>query len=72
MLARMISGFLLSSGRVMWVAPIRVSSRTIGPPAEATTAVQPISVSPWAISMVPRSTPPVTSDGSTCSTTGTG
>ncbi len=38
-LARMTNGFFDASGSVTCRAPARSSSRTIGPPAEATTAL---------------------------------
>ncbi len=61
-------GFFDASGSVTCVAPMRSSSRTIGPPAEATIAFQPAATSAAATSIVPRSTPPATRRGNTCKT----
>ncbi len=64
----MVSGLRLASGRVMWRPPACSTAGTRRPPALATSAVHPASAIAWVISIVPRSTPPVTSDGSTWST----
>ena len=69
-LRRMTSGFFVASGRVMCVAPARASSRSIGPPAEATIGGPAGGGKRARDSIVPRSTPPETRLGITCSTAG--
>src|ERR1700733_6427701 len=66
----MPNGDLVVSGIAMCRPPARSIWRTSGPPALATRAVASASTMAWAISTVPRSTPPVIRDGRTCSTTG--
>ena len=66
----MFSGSLVISGKVRCRPPAWVMAATSRPPALATSAVPPASAMAWVISMVPRSTPPVTSEGRTWRTTG--
>ena len=49
----------------MWRPPARSTAATSRPPALATNAVHPATAMASVISIVPRSTPPVTSEGST-------
>ena len=65
--ARMVKGFLLMRGSSKWGTPIAFSPSTIGPPCDATALGIPAFLSAWATSSVPRSTPPIWSEGSTCS-----
>jgi hypothetical protein len=69
-LRQMRQGSREASGSVTWSAPRRSRLGTCRPPALATMARPPASWIAWAISSVPRSTPPVSSAGSTCSTVG--
>src|SRR5262249_45095923 len=56
------------SGSVMWRPPTASIAATSRPPALATSDCHPAAAIAWAISTVPRSTPPVTSEGTTWST----
>src|SRR5262249_27236195 len=57
-------------GRVRWVAPDRMMSRSNGPPAEATYELHPAATKAPASSTVPRSAPPETRRGTICNTAG--
>ena len=64
------NGDLVVSGRATWVPPARSIWRTSGTAGAGDQRYGPASKMACAISTVPRSTPPVTRDGRTCSTTG--
>ncbi len=67
-LRQMRAGFLDASFSVMCVPPARSTAGTRRPPALATRAEPPARTIACTISTVPRSTPPVSSAGRTCST----
>src|SRR5882724_5131939 len=69
-LRRSSNGFFDASGTVRCVLPARTTSRSSGPPAEATYEVHPASTSAPAISTVPRSAPPEPRRGTIWSTAG--
>ena len=66
--SRMFTGSLVISDIVTCRPPARSTCVTIRPPALATRATPPVRATASAISTVPRSTPPVSNDGNTCST----